>query len=63
MENKTRSQWVEEADNFLFNWNNATGRDPYKEEVIAECVEFNDPPNNTVEYGETLWKYITEMFV
>lgn len=62
MNNKTRSQWLEEADNFLFNWNNAMGRDPYKEEVIAECIEFNDPPYNTREYGETLWKYITELF-
>lgn len=63
MENKTRQQWLDEADSFLFNWTNATGRDPLKEDVIAECIEFNDPPYNTREYGETLWEYITELLV
>lgn len=62
MENKSKYEWLEEADRFLFNWTNATGRDPLKEEVIAECIEFNDPPYNTREYGETLWSYITELF-
>lgn len=62
MENKSKYEWLEEADRFLFNWTNATGRDPRKEEVIAECIEFNDPPYNTREYGETLWSYIKELF-
>lgn len=62
IENKSKYEWLEEADRFLFNWTNATGRDPRKEEVIAECIEFNDPPYNTREYGETLWSYITELF-
>ena len=55
---KTKSQWEEEADTFLLNWKNAMSRYPTKNEVIQECIEFNEPPYNTQEYGETLWKYM-----
>lgn len=59
---KTRSDWMNEADNFICNWfcTSDDRREPSKDDVLEE-VKSIEGIENPQEYAETLWGYIDEL--
>lgn len=58
MNEKTRAQWQEEADSFVYEWEQATGKKPTLDDVISECKDIGI--DNYKEYAETLFSYTGE---
>ena len=58
MMKKTTYQWKEEAENFVYEYEQATGHKPSLNEVVAECKDIGI--DNYKEYAEKLFSYMEE---
>lgn len=63
---KTVEQWIEEAEEFVLEWDRATGKKPTLEEVKAEIATIEDAEeiakaqgfDTTDDYAEELFGYM-----
>lgn len=73
-ESKTRRDWEEEADTFIFEWRKATDADPTFDDVLKEANSIGEKEisemsdngrhyseNTPKKYAETLWGYINDI--
>lgn len=66
---KSRNSWLEEASEFVLEWDRATGKNPTLEDVKSELATIDDALEIAVfngldsveEYAETLYGYIEEV--
>lgn len=66
---KSRNSWLEEAREFVLEWDRATGKTPTLEDVKSELATIDDALEIAVfhgldsveEYAEVLYGYIEEV--
>ena len=66
---KTMQNWIDEAVSFAYEWKQATGKAPTKNDVLRECKEIAsgdsdikqtmiDECGSVEQYAEELYSYI-----